>query len=278
MWFFSFPQGAPEVFSLRHKAHFKALRQEEPPEAKAISAQKSKKNTHTHIYVNIETEIEMQTEFQNTTNRHSPEQEELITRIVSRSNGSQLNRDEYSAIADCIVNWNNNNLRSGVTTNPQFCRFVSFSTGFDVPLWLDVNKNGVNLFLEHDPYYVELTKRENPQANVLLVKYETKMVADTTKHQEYFLRPQPIEGFLQEYRDLHWDIAFVDGPPGFELGCPGRFQSIFEASQLQGVKHVFIHDCNRTVEQECCSHFFNEKTGKWKLHETIRKLRHYISL
>ena len=81
----------------------------------------------------------------------------------------------------------------------------------------------------------------------------------------------------REVMETPWDVIFVDAPEGydmsFEMTQPGRMQSIYMASILgqKGLSHVFVHDCDRPVEQVYCTRFLTHAS----LVQSIDKLRHY---
>jgi len=156
-------------------------------------------------------------------------------------NVGQLSYKEYEIIAKTLLDMS-------------CCNFLSFSTGKDVPLWLKINNSGKNVFLEHDNYWVTKTKELCPSAIVHKVTYNT-MIKNAV---HYYTDPRSLTivnlpGYI---RDTDWDIIFIDGPTGYNSECPGRFQSIWEASKFNA-KHVFIHDIDRTVEKTCANLFFS---------------------
>lgn len=161
-------------------------------------------------------------------------------RALVQSNPRQLSYEEYKRIADCLA------------TYPDGARFLSFSTGRDVKLWLDINAKGVNVFCEHDQKWVDFTQAENPAAAVYKVAYKTRLDGD------WYDGDLRIDGFPESLANEAWDVVFVDGPPGYNPSTPGRFQSIWQASKLNA-SHVFVHDCNRIVEQTCCNKWLAPK-------------------
>lgn len=188
-----------------------------------------------------------------------PDLETAIDALV-KSNPRQLSRAEYSTIAKTLLD-----------EGP--CRFLSFSTGRDVPLWLRVNRGGHTVFLEHDPKYVQLTKKSTPEAKVYHVKYKT-VLRDMEKYfASGFDRETLSMGLPDSVRSETWDVVFVDGPTGYAQNTPGRFQSIWEASRLRSAKHIFVHDCNRPAEARSCEAFIRPF---WPKCEHIGKLRHFF--
>ena len=129
-----------------------------------------------------------------------------------------------------------------------------FGTGYDSAYWIEINHGGQTYFLEDNLQWINFTKNECPDANVIPVKYPTK------RKQWRKLIHLP-EKLLMNLPDsivkMNWDLIFVDAPKGSNRKTPGRMQSIYSASQLN-YKHFLLHDCNRTVEQV----YFQEFVGK----------------
>ena len=163
---------------------------------------------------------------------------EAKIRELVASNPGQLSVAEYSLIYATLRE-----------ASP--CNFLSFSTGNDVKIWLHANR-GKNLFLEHDPRWVELTLEQSPTCEVHHITYSTKV-----RHARIHLADPTRLGIAQMpevVRKTRWDVIFVDGPTGYAPDCPGRFQSIWEAVQMNPVD-LFIHDVDRPVEAQCCAQF-----------------------
>ena len=72
----------------------------------------------------------------------------------------------------------------------------------------------------------------------------------------------------QQVLDTTWDVIFVDGPPGNKKRSHGRMQSIYTAYKLANKNtEIFVHDCNRPVEDTYTKHFF-------EIEKQLKKLRH----
>jgi len=134
-----------------------------------------------------------------------------------------------------------------------------FGTGHDTPYWRSINK-GTNIFLEHDEKWIS-----PKSSDTLKVKYNTII-----KKADYYLTHQKelVMDLPKQVTETHWDVIFVDAPPGNKKTSFGRMQSIYTAYTLSTTNtDIFVHDCNRYVEQKYTSHFF-------EIHKELTKLRH----
>lgn len=163
--------------------------------------------------------------------------------LMSKVKKGQMERNEYSYIAERLGNKN----------------FLVFGTGHDTVFWRHVN-SGTNLFLEHDKKWIPAGSTD-----VHLVEYQTQLL----KYREYLDDYTQLEMALpQQVLDTHWDVIFVDGPPGNKKRSHGRMQSIYTAWKLADSNtDIFVHDCNRPVEDIYTKHFFN-------IQQELVKLRH----
>ena len=163
-----------------------------------------------------------------------------------------MTEEEYGAIADELQ-----------ARGP--CSLLVFGLGKDSSLWIDVNKSGRTVFLEHDWRWVERARKESADIDALVVEYHTRL-ADI-EH----LKIKPMIDLAMKLpgcvRTLQWDVILVDAPPGDGPQRPGRMQSIYEASRLAAPDAcVFVHDVLRPAEKW----FSNRLLGKPV--ETIRWL------
>ena len=73
-----------------------------------------------------------------------------------------------------------------------------------------------------------------------------------------------------------WDIILVDAPAGYAEETPGRMKSIYMASQLiKSGGDVFVHDCNREVEDVYSLHFLGKDNLVCEIIASIGNLRHF---
>jgi hypothetical protein len=149
--------------------------------------------------------------------------------------------------------------------------FLVFGLGNDSGLWLKRNIGGRTVFIEDDPAWFDNIKQKNPILEAYLVNYGTKR----TDWEMLLEEPLKLQIDLPPaISKTKWDVILVDAPPGYADDQPGRMKSIFLASQLiKAGGDVFLHDCNRQIEQKYADRFFN---GHDLLSETGSEvLRHY---
>lgn len=169
--------------------------------------------------------------------------------LMSKVKKGQMDRTEYEYIANLLGGKN----------------FLVFGTGHDSVFWREVNNFGTTVFLEHDPKWV-LEK----SSDVFLVKYTCNIKNHKTLLEEYKnnIYTNLELKFPEEVYKHNWDVIFVDGPPGNKKNSIGRMQSIYMANKLANMNtQIFVHDCNRPVEDIYTKEFFNIQ------HELV-KLRH----
>jgi uncharacterized protein (TIGR01627 family) len=177
---------------------------------------------------------------------HYNEQLDLLMTSVK---DGQMKRFEYEYVANFLGNKN----------------FLVFGTGYDTKFWKHCNQNGYNVFLEHDPKWIL-----EDSADIFLVNYTCymtdykKLLADY-KNGCYDSLKINIPDHLY---NIDWDIIFVDGPPGNKKNSIGRMQSIFMSKILSNKNtEIFIHDCDRTIEDLFSKEMFIVK-------KQLEKLRH----
>jgi uncharacterized protein (TIGR01627 family) len=150
------------------------------------------------------------------------------------------------------------------------CSFLVFGLGNDAPFWLRLNLGGTTVFLEDDEVWLRKGARRIPESAIHLVAY------DTLRTQWRDLLDEPIRGLAMKVPvsvdNTRWDIILVDAPAGWGEATPGRMKSIYLASRLIAASgDVFVHDCDREVEQVFCDRFLNADN----LVTEVELLRHY---
>lgn len=163
---------------------------------------------------------------------------------MSKVKKGQMARHEYQYISDLLGDKN----------------FLVFGTGYDTDFWRYCNKDGLNLFLEHDEQWILESSNDTH-----LINYSTEI----SKYQEYLTDFSLLEMTLpKDVLETSWDIIFVDGPPGNKKTSFGRMQSIYTAWKLASNQtDIFVHDCDRVVEDTYTKYFFN-------ITKELVKLRH----
>lgn len=153
------------------------------------------------------------------------------------------------------------------------CKLLVFGLGNDSMFWLRLNRGGVTIFLENnDDWFHQITKRSK-KLMAFLVRYNTQ-VSDWEMLLEF---PSLLDMTLpNEVIKEDWDVIVVDAPEGWNDQTPGRMKSIYLSSRL--VKEsgdIFVHDCNRKVEDVYCNKFLKKKNLKIEIKSPGGFLRHY---
>ncbi len=161
----------------------------------------------------------------------------------------------------------------GVVSRKAPCRLVVFGLGNDTVFWSLLNEGGETVFLEDNEFWMRRITRRTPGLKAVLVKYNTKR----SDWKALLESPEQLEMALPDEIDAKkWDVVVVDGPAGYNDNTPGRMQSIYTGSQL--VKpggDVFVHDCNREVEDAYCIAFLGQENLVTEIRHSIGWLRHY---
>lgn len=177
--------------------------------------------------------------------------EVILKLLLEAVKDTQMTEAEYRYIASFLENKN----------------VLVFGTGHDSNLWRHSVKNGKILFLEHNIEWITDSK------DICQIKYTTHKGKDAYRLLEDYTRGIVKELELnlpQIVYNTRWDVILVDSPEGGKKRHPGRMQSIYAANQLASLgTHVFIHDCDREVED------LYSKTMFKKLIKELTKLRHY---
>jgi uncharacterized protein (TIGR01627 family) len=186
---------------------------------------------------------------------------ERIIELV-QNNPYQLSVEEYAYITDIIA--------QRVPGN-----FLIFGVGKDSSLWIDINQNGRTVFLENNLDWLNQVKASCPQIEVYLVNYETQLVQWIDLLLQYNQGIDRLSLDLPEFiTRTKWDFIFVDAPAGYSETTPGRMKSIYTAAKLafkNSCTDVFVHDCDRYVENLYAGYFLHEKNLKFHL----KKTKHY---
>jgi glucuronoxylan 4-O-methyltransferase len=122
---------------------------------------------------------------------------------------------------------------------------------------MDVNKEGRTVFLEDNKKWFDKIKDANPGLEVYFVNYGTKR----KQWKELLSKEKELMMDLPDaVTKTEWDVVLVDGPHGFHRNTPGRMKSIY-MSKILAKKggDIFVHDCDRKVEQVYCDKYLMEK-------------------
>lgn len=153
------------------------------------------------------------------------------------------------------------------------CNMLIFGLGFDSVFWHRVNRGGLTIFLEDNQVWLRNITGKSKLIRAYAVDYGTKM-KDWRKYlDDPALNQMDLPPIVKEQR---WDIILVDAPEGWSDDTPGRMKSIYLASKL--VKpggDVFVHDCNRQVEDAFCNKFLGPQNLVVEFKSPAGFLRHY---
>ena len=180
--------------------------------------------------------------------------------VMRKLNRIQLNVDQLTVISKTIK-------------EKAPCKLLIFGLGNDSVFWSKLNRGGVTTFLEDNKnWYQRITKRSKG-LTAFLVNYNTKrsdwkMLLESPSLLDMTL-PNDVE-------KEEWDVILVDAPKGWNAQTPGRMKSIFLSSRLvKSSGDIFIHDCNREVEDTYCDIFLNKENLKLEIKSSKAFLRHY---
>jgi glucuronoxylan 4-O-methyltransferase len=153
------------------------------------------------------------------------------------------------------------------------CKLLIFGLGNDSVFWLKLNRGGVTIFLENNnDWFQKITKRSKDLI-VFLVNYNTqrndwKLLLESPSLLDMTL---PNNVAKEE-----WDVIFVDAPEGWNDQTSGRMKSIYLSSKLvKNSGDIFVHDCNREVEDIYCNKFLKKENLKKEIKAPSGFLRHY---
>ncbi|XP_030539193.1 glucuronoxylan 4-O-methyltransferase 1 [Rhodamnia argentea] len=169
------------------------------------------------------------------------------------------------------------------------CNFLVFGLGHDSLMWSSLNYGGRTVFLEEDAAWIEQIRRRFPMLESYHVTYDSKVnqadnLMEAGKVPECMAVSDPrysmcqlaLKGLPTEVYEIQWDLIMVDAPTGYYEEAPGRMTAIYTAGMMarnrnNGETDVFVHDVNRSVEEQFSKAFLCE--GYMKKQEG--RLRHF---
>ncbi|ERM99646.1 hypothetical protein AMTRI_Chr11g101400 [Amborella trichopoda] len=182
-------------------------------------------------------------------------------------------------------------ITSSVLLQKSPCNFLIFGLGHDSLLWSSLNYNGRTVFLEEDKAWIQQITQKIPNLEAYHLQYTTRVSeADEllkygeTEECRRVQNPRDsdcrlsIKGMPDELYEVNWDLIMVDAPTGYFSGAPGRMTAIYTAGMIArsrrdgGETDVFVHDCDRPVEDKYSMSFLCE--GYMKNAEG--RLRHFL--
>lgn len=175
-----------------------------------------------------------------------------IDTLMKVNKNSQMTKEEYIYICSFLSNAN----------------FLVFGTGNDSDYWRECNNKGYTIFLENKKEWIDSTKDDIIHVEYTCKLSEYKKLLEEYKNKQY---NNLIINIPNELYKIEWDSILVDSPEGWGDICPGRMQSIFMASKLAKEKtNIFIHDCNRKVENIYSKEMFSKEI------KMLKTLRHVM--
>jgi len=153
------------------------------------------------------------------------------------------------------------------------CNLLIFGLGNDSEFWANLNQGGVTIFIEDNQVWFQKVSRKSKQLICYLVNYNTqrkdwRMLLESPSRLSMVL-PDDVE-------KTEWDIILVDAPAGWNEQTPGRMKSIFNSARLIKVAgDIFVHDCNREIENIYCNTFLKKENLKTEINAPMGLLRHY---
>ena len=153
------------------------------------------------------------------------------------------------------------------------CKLLVFGVGYDSAFWSNINRGGVTIFLEHNKFWLQKIIKKSKKITVFLVNYDTQIKdwEHLLEHPSLLHMDLPIAVERQA-----WDVILVDAPDGWHDQTPGRMKSIFLSSKLiKDSGDIFVHDCNREVEDMYCNKFLGKENLKIEIEAPIGLLRQY---
>ena len=153
------------------------------------------------------------------------------------------------------------------------CKLLVFGVGYDSAFWSNINRGGVTIFLEHNKFWLQKIIKKSKKITVFLVNYDTQIKdwEHLLEHPSLLHMDLPIAVERQA-----WDVILVDAPDGWHDQTPGRMKSIFLSSKLiKDSGDIFVHDCNREVEDMYCNKFLEKENLKIEIEAPVGLLRQY---
>jgi len=180
--------------------------------------------------------------------------------VMRKLHGVQLTTAQLSAVAAAV-------------RKRARCKLLVFGLGNDSLFWLGLNQGGVTVFLEDNlEWFHRITKRSK-KITAFMVKYDTRLC----DWRSLIESPASLNMALpRQVTDVSWDVVLVDAPEGWRARSPGRMKSIYLTSRLVSEPaDVFVHDCNRVIEDAHCSKYLGEENLVAEIRAPVGYLRHY---
>lgn len=178
-----------------------------------------------------------------------------------------------------------------VLTRKSPCNFLVFGLGHDSLMWAALNHGGRTVFIEEDQSWIDTVISKFPSLEAHHATYNTK-VTEADELLVYGKSPEctvvgdvkystcrlALKELPEVFYEVEWDLIMVDAPTGWIPEAPGRMGAIYTAgmaarARKEGETHVFVHDCDRVVEDKfskefLCEGYLSQQEGRLR-HFTI---------
>ena len=140
------------------------------------------------------------------------------------------------------------------------CNVLIYGLGNDSDLYMKINPEGNNIFVETDREWIQKASKKVPVDNIIHHVFQTSV-------------KQSLENkctstyILSNYLHLYdWNVIIVDGPRGWRNDMMGREIPIRESSyilkNINSSVDVFVHDVDRPLEKMACDIYFPSTANK----------------
>ena len=153
------------------------------------------------------------------------------------------------------------------------CKLLIFGLGNDSVFWFKLNRGGVTIFLEDNKDWLQRITKRSKYLTAFLVNYNTQVNDWKMLLESPSLLDMDVPNNVEKEE---WNFILVDAPHGFNDQSPGRMKSIYLSSRLiKNSGDIFVHDCDREVEDNYCNNFLKKENLKIEIKAPIGFLRHY---
>lgn len=176
-----------------------------------------------------------------------------ITEIKRLSGAGGMTPEEYFAFMSYVRDRAPQNL-------------LIWGIGYDSTLTKALNEGGYTLFLEHNADWVART----PAAKLNYISYNDKSFHTTVDHFDDFITSPHRANIKALNTGVCWDTVLVDPPLGWKHTDTGRAVPLYTAAvdieacvameryELDQEVAVWVHDCNRVLEDAVTHAFYGE--------------------
>ena len=156
------------------------------------------------------------------------------------------------------------------------CNVLVFGLTTHAHFWMQHNPGGMTVFLDEDMDSIERMQKRMPDLVAYPVSYHTQIQRDMNKFRsptDWALLHMQLHPSV---RDVVWNVVIVNGPAGYCLHCPGRFQSLYMSSVLKRPPDglTVVDDCQRKLESTFAPLFLGNESIFLAIPRTRALTRH----